>query len=146
MGPAILAGATGIVFGKLAMEHSPLHSGVVYFAFIQSCVTLAILLLLMNLPFLKRKLPHLTMESRLFDKKTILAGALVAFFWLLHMPAKYYGISLVENPAYVTVIALTAPFWILLAYKLIGHKEDSDVWSGLGIVFCAMLLVAFTQL
>lgn len=68
---------------------------------------------------------------------------------VLHICAsimKYYGISLAENPAYITMIGFTTPLWVLLAYYLVKRKEPADVISGLGIVGSVALFIFFVQL
>jgi hypothetical protein len=56
------------------------------------------------------------------------------------------GFAMTENPAYLTVMLFTDALWVLLIYKIIGRKEESDILSGIGIVFCAMGLILIKSL
>lgn len=146
MAPMILLGALGIVFGKSAMAHAPQHSAVWYYTFLQSMLVLSIYGAIMTSRRLARYFPALAGQKALPPGRMVFAALCMGACWAVHTPAKYYAISVVENPAYVTVIGLTAPLWVMLAYRLVGRREQGDVRSGLGIVFCAFLLVVFTQL
>ncbi len=144
--PALVLAGLGIVFGKLAMVHSDYHSGVWYYALFQSVLVLSVYVTIMTVPALAKLFPNEAVRQNFFDKRLLIAAAFLSVGWLIHTPAKYFAISDVKNPAYVTVIGLTSPLWILLIYRLIGRREKVDIFSGLGIVFCAVLLVIFTQL
>lgn len=145
MFPALCIGALGVVFGKLAMIFSDYHSGVWYYAFVQSVFVLCVYIMILNVPLIARYFPATHAPDGLFHKKTFIAGACLALGWAVYTPSKYYAITDVENPAYVTLIGLTTPFWVLLIYKLIRKEEKGDILSGLGIVICAILLVIFTR-
>ncbi|MCK5373795.1 MAG: hypothetical protein KAJ40_00775 [Alphaproteobacteria bacterium] len=119
---------------------------VVQIAFLQCLIVLSFYIIIMKIPSLTRHLPHKDMISGIKDKTVLLAGACMAVAWLLHTPSKWVAITLIENPAYVTMIGLTASLWVLLFYKITGRKETADIWSGLGIVACVAILVMFTQL
>ncbi len=142
----IVLGALGIILGKLAMDHSEVGSGVAYYCLVQTFTAFSIYVIILNTPILARLDPNVHLKASLFDKKLLIAGGCIALNWLIHTPSKYYAIDQVENPAYVTVITLTSPLWVLLVYKLIGRREKADITSGLGIVFCALILVLATQL
>ncbi len=145
MTPALLAGGMGVVFGKIAMSHSDYHSGVWYYSFLQSLSVLIVYAVVLGIPKISKRFAVEKLEDSLFSKRTIIAAACIAIGWSIHVPSKYYAITDVENPAYVSVIGLTAPFWVLLIYRLLKRREDGDIMSGIGIVFCAILLIIFTQ-
>lgn len=145
MTPFILSAAVGITIGKTAMNHVPPPAGVYFYALLQCGLSVLFYGAAMKIPALARRIPDFGSTSDLVNRKTLLAGACGAAIWLVHAPSKYAAISMVENPAYVTVIGLTAPLWVLLAHKIMGKKERGDVISGLGIVACAALLVIFSR-
>ena len=142
--PAFLLAGAGVVMGKMAMNYSDYHSGVWYYAVCQSVYVLVIYLAFAHVPVLSKRF-QTSGGQRFFDRKVVMAGLSVALCWLLHTPPKYYAISVVENPAYVTVIGLSAPLWVILVYRFVGRREEVDVWSGLGIMASAIALVIFTQ-
>lgn len=144
MAPVILLSAVGIALGKMAMNRLPPPDGVYYYAFLQAGFVLAFYMLMM-LPGTSRFVPHLDLDSKLFAHRTIVAGLCISTTWLLATPTKWYAISLVENPAYVSVIGQTAPLWVLLAYWLSGRREKANIRDGLGLVACAVILIIFSQ-
>ena len=144
--PILLAGLA-IVFSKTAMNNAGnLHSGVFYYPFIQGIVVVGCYGTLLRIPALRQRIPTFDLEGDLFDRKTITAGLISGVVLVVATVAKYYGISLAVNPAYVSMLALTAPLWVLLIYRIIGYKDEGDIWSGLGIVAAAMMLIYFTSL
>lgn len=145
MTPFILSGAIGITIGKTAMSLVPPPAGVYYYALLQCGLSALFYGAAMKIPALARRIPDFGSTSDLFARRTVLAGLCGAIIWLVHTPSKYAAISMVENPAYVTMIGLTAPLWVLLVHKIMGKKERADVLSGLGIVACAALLVVFSR-
>lgn len=135
--PVVLLGAVIIVFSKTAMNHSD-SNGPFLYAFLQACIIGPGYLLLMKLkPERYPPLKH--------SKTVWLSGFVMAIASTIHIVSKQSAIQLVENPAYVLVIGLTAPLWVLAFYRMIKHEERGDILSGLGIVACAALLVICTQ-
>ena len=144
--PVIVLSAIGIVFGKLAMNHTTPKEGAFYYTFLQACLVWVIYTVAMVLPAVRRRIPDLGLESSMRDRRALLAGLAAGFFWLIATPVKWLAIAHVENPAYVSLIGMTQPFWVLLVYRFSKRQESADIWSGLGIVACAILLVICTQL
>lgn len=145
MTPVLVLGAFGIVIGKFAMMHATLVSGVIGYVFLQCVIVVVSYVVMMNVPYLARRLPHRDMLSGIRKKVVLLAGGWMAGAWLMHTPFKWMAITVVENPAYVTMVGLTAPLWVILFYKMTGRKEKSDVWPGIGIIVCVAVLVMVTQ-
>lgn len=72
------------------------------------------------------------------------ASFAAALVWLAHMVFKNYAMAFAENPSYQAAIGLTAPVMIALVYRTVGHREETDVRAGMGIVAAALLLVVVT--
>jgi hypothetical protein len=141
--PQLLLSAIGIILGKYAMNLTNPQSGAVYYALVQCGFVWLIYIGLQISPLAHQK-PHLVPKiSDLFTRISVLSGVLCGLAWLLHTPMKWYAIAQVSNPAYITIIGLSAPFWVLLFYRLIGKKEEGDVKSGLGIVICTAIMIYF---
>jgi len=142
--PALFVAGLGIVFGKTAMVHSDYHNGVWYYLLGQCLMALVIYGAVLKVPALAGQFK---LEGKtLWDRRVMLAALVMSVSWIIHAITKYYAITEVENPAYVTIIGLTAPFMVVGFYALIGRREQTDVWSGLGLVICAILLVCFAHL
>ena len=78
--------------------------------------------------------------SEFFSKKQIACSIFLSAIMLVTVLSRIYAFRHVENPAYVNAIVLTAPFWVILFYKMVKHEEKGDIWSGVGIVLCAIVL------
>lgn len=144
IGPIVMA-AIGIAISKHAVQLTAPLSGAVYYTLVQGSLMLVIYAFILLFRPLSSRIQHFGMESAFTTKKAVMAGACGAALHIVHMLCKYMAYAWVENPAYVAVIGLTSPLWILLFYKLVKRQEKADVLSGLGIVFCAVLLIIFTQ-
>ena len=145
MAPALFLAGLGIVFGKLAMVHSGYHEGVWYYTFSQSFLAVFIYAAVIKVPALSGRF-GIVQGQRVFDRRVMIAALCLSAGWLMHTITKYYAITEVENPAYVTIIGLTAPFWVLLVYKTVGRREEADIYAGIGLVFSAAALVFFAYL
>ena len=78
--------------------------------------------------------------------QTIKTGVLIGLAASCVLYFKTYALKLCENPALLTTILLTDAVWILLFYRAIGRKDNSNIWTGLGIVGCAIALVLVKSL
>ncbi len=87
--------------------------------------------------FIKKPIP----KEVLFSKDAAKAGILIGFISGLVVAANYAAMAFVDNPALVPAVKFTDTMIILIAYKVIGRKEDADVISGLGIVACAAVII-----
>ncbi len=147
MMPVVISASIGVIMAKLAMDASAPLAGVVWYAMIQTATVWVLYCARLGYLQLRGGMEEEPFDfSRIFDRRVLLAGAVISLNWLLHVPSKQYAFSLVENPAYVTMIALSAPLWVILFYRLAGRQEKADIWSGLGLLACAALLVAATRL
>lgn len=87
-------------------------------------------------------LPHAQMKLR----PLLAASFAAAMVWIGHMVFKNYAMAYAESPSYQAAINLTAPVMIALVYRAVGHREETDVRAGMGIVAAALLLVVVTAL
>jgi len=126
------------VLNKIAMDNSPLHSGVYGHMFVQS-VTAVILTIIFMLVKNHRSKQDVTIPG--FGKKIVIIAGFIGFIgWAGHMIPKNYAMTFTPNPAYIAAIILTAPVWATLVYKFIGHKETADVKTGFGVVISSIIL------
>lgn len=133
MMPLICITAIVSVLGKLSIDYAEFDSGVFVYVFVQSIVMLVFALLFNT----KGQTVHV---SDFFNRKQFFCSALLAVVMLITILSRVYAFRYVDNPAYVNAIVLTSPFWVMLFYKLVKHEEKGDILSGVGIVFCAIVL------
>lgn len=132
--PVIICEVIISFFNKTAMDHSPFWGGVIVYAWIQGGI-------ITMLCFCR----HIKGEGRfighLFARKMLSAGVFLGVCAVGMGLTKNAAMSFANNPAYVTAIIFTAPFWIALYYRLTGHKEEGDVRAGSLLVLSAITLV-----
>jgi hypothetical protein len=140
--PALLGYAAANVINKQAMHYglATQHlAGAVYgYMFVQSAI--AVPLVGVYCLWQHKKQPPLLQNAR----PLIVAALLLALFWFCHMIYKNYAMAFTPNPAYMAALGLLSPVFISAFYFLTGHREKTDVASGFGIVFSALLLAALT--
>lgn len=138
--PLVVAMALVNILNKLAMDASVGENGVLIYIFLQSALVGGAGLCYMAFFARARAL------SVIGDMSFIKACVIISFFSLVHISTKANAFILVENPAYVTVINLTAPVWILLYNRMTGYPDNIKILPGLGIVLCAFVLILATHL
>lgn len=153
MAPALAGYTITTVLNKYAMDFgagSGEFSGVVYgYMYIQSL--LALVLVGPYVLWKRRDKPQPLAQTvpvvapPPLQLRPLLAAALAAaLVWIAHMIFKNYAMAYSESPSYQAAIGLTAPVMIAVVYRIIGHREETDVKAGMGIVAAALLLVFVT--
>lgn len=130
----LFATAIGPILDKLSIGAGETKSSPFAFMIIQALMMIS-LWLVYNL-----KAKIFNMRS-FFEKNACTAGLAIGSVAGIIMILRTQALGLVENPAYLTVLLFTDALWVLLIYKIIGRKEESDIIAGLGIVFCALALI-----
>ena len=77
----------------------------------------------------------------LFARHNIKTGMLMGSVMATVLVCRIKAVELVDNPGFVSLVFFTDALWVILVYKLIGRREDSNIRAGLGIVASAALLV-----
>lgn len=132
--PMIFGYAVTSVLGKLAMDHSELHEGVYGYIVLESFFMCLIGFPVMIKKSGKGKFPIVT--------KPILKGAFyISVAMSVSLISQNYAYALMYDPTFPAAIMMTSPLFILLFYRLVGHKEDVNVWAGLGGVVAVTFLV-----
>lgn len=146
--PALLAYTATTVLNKYAMNHGPLIGAVFAYMFVQSSLAAVLTgfyaLWRLRMPTAPRITPELAARGFSPASALAVASVMMAAVWIAHMVYKNSAMAYVSSPAYVAALGLTAPVFISLYYRLTGHREEGDVLSGYGVVFCALALVVLT--
>ena len=133
--PVIFVACTGAIFSKLALNHADTgNQGPFAYIFIQSIMMAGFLFLYY---LIKKPVTRRTMLSRNTLTTAIVMGIVSSLPIFLKMKA----LQLADNPALVSMLVITDSLWVLLIYRLIGRKENANIWAGLGIVASAFLIV-----
>jgi len=153
MAPALAGYTITTVLNKYAMDFGAgagAFSGVVYgYMYIQSL--LALMLVGPYVLWSRRNKPQPLVQTvpvvgppALQIRPLFAAASAAALVWIAHMIFKNYAMAYSESPSYQAAINLTAPVMIAVVYRMVGHREETDVKAGMGIVACALLLVLVT--
>jgi hypothetical protein len=142
LGPVILMSGMGVVFAKIALDSvgaGSLHSGVFGYMVVQAFF---MILIFGALEAVWHPVPRAVFTGSV----AMQTGLIMGLISVAHLIFKSYAYQMVSNPAYVSVVILTTPLWVLLYYKLIKHQDVGDVKSGLAVVACAAALIYFSTL
>lgn len=125
--PVLIAGIVFEITNKTAMDHAVFPNNSLYYVFSLACA-----------PFLFSVLQAGNNRGELVrDMAGIAAqGSLIGVLTIFSQAFKNIAMIYTPNPAYVTAITLTAPFWISLYLKARGEVEEADWISGSGLVIC----------
>lgn len=137
--PALVAYTFSVTLNKVAMDYGAAEqsfSGVVYtYMYVQSAAGVLIML-----PLEYKRVGSLSPPGRAL----IWAALTAAAVWIGHMVHKNYAMAYTVNPSYQAAINLIAPVFISVFYWFRGHREEADVFSGMGVVLCAIVLALLT--
>lgn len=128
--PVILTAIMFEITNKTAMDHAAFPQNTLYYVCIVS--GLPIVLLAAS----ARDKAHFLKEMAGMAKPGLLIGCITVF----SMVTRNIAMMHTPNPAYVTAVILTAPFWIMIWMKIRGEKEEADWVSGSGLVLCVMAM------
>jgi hypothetical protein len=136
LGPVILMSGMGVVFAKIALDRADMHSGVFGYMVVQAFF---MILIFGALEAVWHPVPRAVFAGRV----AIQTGFLMGLNSVVHLIFKSYAYQLVANPAYVSVVILTTPLWVLLYYRLAKKQNVGDIKAGLAVVVCAAALAYF---
>lgn len=133
--PALLGYSLTTVLNKYAMHQGDMTGTVFGYMYVQSFF--AVLMLGGYTAWREKRKPAVTLWR---TRAMVLAATIFAASWICHMTFKNYAMVFTPNPSYQAALNLTAPLFISLYYAATGHREESDVKSGYGMVIAAVLL------
>jgi|GEM_PF-2324110 len=137
--PLLLCISALNMVSKSAVDLAPDSNGIMAYVLIQSALMVAIS------GFFNRDLVRQPM-SLLSDKAILKVGFILSMLTICIMVLRLTGFMFAANPAYVTAVMLTSPFWVILYYKIVKHEEKGDIRAGAGIVLSAIVLTAVIAL
>lgn len=129
--PVLIAGVIFEVTNKTAMDHAAFPNNSLYYVF-----TLGMVPFLFTFMMAGKNAPAIIEDMSDIAKK----GLFLGFLTIFSQASKNLAMMATPNPAYVTAITLTAPFWISLYLKARGEKEEADWLSGTGLVISIIVM------
>jgi hypothetical protein len=151
------------IINKTAMDRAgdDVIIGAFYYVFIQSIGIICIVLLWTMIKHLALRMRGKTKSKKqqTFDvtllqldirkqkwRKIFVGVSSVAFFFMAYLFFKNLAMKVTLNPAYITLLVGLSPFWIIVINRLTNFKDDSDIKSGIGLIFSALALVTFVNM
>ncbi len=135
----LFAATVGPLIDKITLGYAPAKQAPFAFMFIQGLWMLGFWGVF---ALIKKPIPMATFLS----PPTIKTGVLIGIAGSCVLVLKMEALRLCEHPALLSTILMTDALWILLFYRAIGRKDNSNIWAGLGIVGCAIALVLVKSL
>lgn len=122
------------ILGKWSIDQAEFDHAVFLYLFFQSLFVLGCGLIF------NRRMQGVS-RAELIDPAKIWLCMIVTFAMGVSVLGRVYAFRYVDNPAYVSAIILLSPFWIILFYKLVRHKESGNIMPGIGIV-CGVITLS----
>jgi hypothetical protein len=132
----LLSATIGPIIVKIVLSFAPHAVGPLAFVAVQGIIVAVL--------YLGHHLKTQTVPPAIFfGRASLRIGAIIALASILSIGARGYAIQYVDNPAYVSMVALTAPVLIAAVERALGHQDSSNQWAGFGLVIAAILLAVF---
>jgi hypothetical protein len=125
--------AAGDILTRLAMTPAAIQSELVVFLFVMTLTSAAVSLL--YLPWRPRP------ELPLVHPKLLRAAGWAAFGGTLNQACFFAALVLGPSPAYVSMVGLLAPVWLLAYHRVARIKDDASPLAGTLVVLAAMVLM-----
>ena len=130
----IAAFAVSPIIAMLAIQHAPIQQGAWSFVFFE-----ALFMLMLWAVYIRIKKP--IKVSSLISIQNFKFGIISGIIMALMVTTYIYGLYHTENPGYIlALISLEAAF-VSFINHLRKKKDDSDIWAGLGVVACVIVLI-----
>ncbi|RYG59416.1 MAG: hypothetical protein EON60_10505 [Alphaproteobacteria bacterium] len=131
--PIVVLYGMGDVLARLAITPDVLHERLVVFLFVVAATSSIVSLLIW--PW--RPKPELPMVDRKLIKDSFRAAA----GGMANQVCFFMALVLGPSPAYVSMVVLLAPVWLLIYHRWAGIKDDANPIAGTLLVFAAVVLM-----
>lgn len=135
--PVIVCFSINDVMNKTAQDNSGLMSGVVWYTFFLSIISI----LSGTLVQIKNK----TLLASLKDKDLLKAGFFVGIFYFIAIMGRNLSMVYTENPAYTSIIAGGAPLILFVYHKIFNIEDKANVKAGLLFTAGVLSLIFFAS-
>ncbi|MCP5405507.1 MAG: hypothetical protein H6922_04725 [Pseudomonadaceae bacterium] len=135
--PVILFYTFADIAARLQLQGENFGQLLVVYLFVAMSVSAVFSILL--LPF--RPNP----EKPLVSKKLFQAAGWAAAITMTNHICFFIGLTLAPNPAFVSMLGLMAPAWLMLYHRIFNIKDDANPWAGLVLVLGSLGLLVVTH-
>lgn len=130
----LVAAVVGPLMYKLVTQYVTIEKGPFAFVLFESFVMVSI----WTVYYAVRKPIPLQV---LLSKESLRAGAMVGAAMTMVSLTKFVAMYYAENPGLVPAIKYLDAIIIMVFYRMTHRTEKADVLAGIGIVFCAMVII-----
>jgi hypothetical protein len=128
------------ILAKITTRYATMAQGAFGFTFIEALMMISMWTVWLAAA---KPVPFSSLVEKHTWQRSLPIGLVTAALVIVFVTSYYF----IDNPGYVSAVQLVYAPIIMAANKWMGKKDDSDVFSGLGIVACAMALIVLkTQL
>lgn len=130
----LFAAVIGPLMYKMVTQHTTIEQGPFAFVLFEAFVMVSIWSVFYAV---KKPIP----TSVLFSKESLRGGVMVGAAMCLVSLTKFAAMYYVDNPGLVPAVKYLDAIIVVAYYRAIGKTESADVIAGLGIVFCAAVII-----
>ena len=135
--PIVVLYGMGDILARLAITPDVLQDRLVVFLFVVAATSCTVSLLIW--PW--RPKPELPMV----DKKLMKDAFRAALGGMANQVCFFMALVLGPSPAYVSMVVLLAPVWLLVYHRWAGIKDDANPVAGTLLVFAAVVLMVLVS-
>lgn len=128
--PVILFYTAGDIVARLQLQGSDFNDKLVIYIFVSMLVSA--LFSACMLPWR----PH--PEKPILNPRLMQAAGWAAIITMFNHVCFFMGLALAPNPAYVSMIALLAPMWLLVYHRVAGIPDNASPWAGAILVLASI--------
>lgn len=136
--PAVVLSGCVAILNKFAMEASGFWSGIILYAWIQSII--------IPLLAVSKEIARGGTFTSYIEPQLMRVGFMIGGLFVALNITKNIAITGAANPAYVVLIGLSQPVWIMLWNILKGREDKSDKVAGFGLLLGIILLIISSQI
>jgi hypothetical protein len=129
-----LAAIIGTVLAKEITNSTDIVHGTYGFVFVRALMMIVVWAFFFHA---RKPVTSSLLFSRDVWRHSLMIGCVGAIAEVLAVVSFYY----VDNPAYTSAVGFLNSIFILLAYAMMGRKNDGNVVAGIGMVVCAAVLI-----
>lgn len=130
----IFAATVGPILAKTVTSYAEIGQGPSAYIFIEALMMMSI----WGVYFIIRR--PIT-AGVMFSRHSCIGGLAIGLVSAMMVASNIYAYYNVDNPAYIPAIKYMDSILILGVYAATGRKVSGNVWSGLGVVACAVALI-----
>lgn len=141
--PAVIAWSVMSSLTYEIMNYNNIATGLIYYLTIAMFVS-GVYNLIFYFLTQRKAITWIYIKNNIFSQRVMNVGLLLVLFSAVLIITKGIALDLAPNTAYVTMLSLTFPLWVMFFNYWIKSKEESSFSWGMGSLFFLFLMIGFT--